>query len=152
MSYRPGIGAMILNSDNKVFVARRMDIGSGLQMPQGGIDVGEALESSLYRELEEEIGTRKFSIIAKLAYPLYYDFPHDLGLKIYKGEYVGQEIYWFLLRFEGLDSDIDLQSHHQEFSQWSWAEINSIVDNVVAFKKGMYQTVVGSFIPYIKFT
>ena len=88
MKYRPGIGAMILNGENKVFVARRMDIASGLQMPQGGIDIGEDLEVSLYRELEEEIGTANFSILNVLNFPLYYDFPYSLGLKIYKGEYI----------------------------------------------------------------
>lgn len=145
MNYRPGIGAMILNSENKVFVARRMDISSGLQMPQGGIDLGEKLEVSLYRELEEEIGTDKFSIISSLKFPLYYDFPHHLGLKIYRGGYLGQKINWFLLRFNGVDSDIDLQKHHQEFSEWQWAEIQSLVDNVVDFKKTMYQIVSQEF-------
>ena len=149
MKYRPGIGAMILNSENKVFVARRMDIESGLQMPQGGIDFGENLEMSLYRELEEEIGTGNFSILSRLNFPLYYDFPYYLGLKIYKGEYIGQKIYWFLLRFNGLDSDIDLQKHHQEFSEWEWVNIQSLVDNVVDFKKTMYQTVSQEFLKLI---
>lgn len=145
MKYRPGIGAMILNGENKVFVARRMDIASGLQMPQGGIDIGEDLEVSLYRELEEEIGTANFSILNVLNFPLYYDFPYSLGLKIYKGEYIGQKIYWFLLKFNGVDSEIDLQKHYQEFSDWQWADIQSLVDNVVDFKKTMYQTVVDQF-------
>jgi putative (di)nucleoside polyphosphate hydrolase len=145
MRYRPGIGAMILNNENKVFVARRMDIASGLQMPQGGIDIGEKFETSLYRELDEEIGTANFSVISKLSFPLYYDFPYNLGLKIYKGAYIGQKIYWFLLRFHGIDSDINLEKHYQEFSEWQWTNVKSLVDNVVDFKKAMYQTVSEQF-------
>ncbi len=149
MNYRPGIGAMILNNQNQVFVAKRMDITSGLQMPQGGINLGEDLEVSLYRELEEEIGTSSFLIISKLDFPLYYDFPYKLGLQIYKGEYIGQKIHWFLLKFNGDDSDIDLQKHYQEFSAWQWSNIESLVDNVVDFKKIMYQTVVNQFKKFI---
>jgi len=149
MNYRPGVGAMILNNENKVFVARRMDISSGLQMPQGGTDSHERLETSLYRELYEEIGVANFSIINKLAFPLYYDFPYTLGLKIHKGAYVGQKIHWFLLRFDGVDSDINLEMHYQEFSEWQWTDIDSLVDNVVDFKKTMYQTVSEQFMRFI---
>jgi putative (di)nucleoside polyphosphate hydrolase len=143
--YRKGIGAMILNQDKKVFVAKRMDFSSGLQMPQGGIDDGETFEKTLYREMKEEIGTDALQIIRGLNYPLFYDFPKELAPKIHKGEYLGQEIYWFLVKFEGHDNDINLETEHKEFNNWQWSDHSDLVCNVVSFKKTMYQTVVDSF-------
>ena len=136
---------MILNKDKKVFVARRMDFSSGLQMPQGGIDNGETLEKTLYREMKEEIGTDAFKIIRHLDYPLLYDFPRDLAPKIHNGEYLGQSIHWFLVKFEGNDDDINIETEHKEFNNWQWSDQKDLVDNVVSFKKTMYQTVVDSF-------
>ena len=143
--YRRGIGAMILNRDKKVFVARRMDFSAGLQMPQGGIDDGETLERTLYREMQEEIGTNAFKIIRDLNYPLFYDFPRDLAPKIHNGEYLGQAIHWFLVEFEGNDDDINIETEHKEFNNWEWSEQKDLVENVVSFKKTMYQTVVDAF-------
>lgn len=143
--YRRGIGAMILNRDKKVFVARRMDFSAGLQMPQGGIDSGETLQNTLYREMKEEIGTDAFQIIRYLDYPLYYDFPSELAPKIHNGQYLGQEINWFLVKFDGSDRDINIETEHKEFADWKWSNYNELVNNVVSFKKTMYQTVVDAF-------
>ncbi len=145
--YRRGVGAMILNNDKKIFVARRMDFSSGLQMPQGGIEKDEDFETSLYRELKEEIGTDKVNIICRNSYPLYYDFPHYLSEKIYKGEYVGQGIHWFLVKFSGDDDEINIQTEDQEFSEWEWSHHSKLVDNVVGFKKTMYHTLIDIFKP-----
>ncbi len=147
--HRNGIGAMIFNSDKKIFVAKRVNLLSGLQMPQGGIDSGESLEEALYRELEEEIGTTKFVISHVLPFTVSYDFPYDLGMKIYKGEYVGQKLKWFLLRFDGQDSDIVIQTTHPEFAEWQWINIDEIVDNTVFFKKTMYKIVIDYFMPIL---
>lgn len=147
--YRQGVGAMILNPQNQIFVARRMDKASGLQMPQGGTEVNEKLETTLYRELKEEIGTDTFKIVRKLDFPLYYDFPLTLANKLYNGEYLGQSIHWFVVKFEGDDKDIDLETAHREFSDWEWSDHTKLVDNVVAFKKTMYQTLVEAFKPLL---
>ena len=144
--YRYGVGAMILNNDKKVFVARRIDYSSGLQMPQGGTEKDEDLEASLYRELQEEIGTTQVNIIQKISHPLYYNFPYYLSEKIYKGHYIGQGIHWFLVHFKGDDKDINLYTtEEQELSDWQWSHHSKLVDNVVGFKKTMYHTVVEIF-------
>jgi putative (di)nucleoside polyphosphate hydrolase len=143
--YRYGVGAMILNNDKKIFVARRADYSSGLQMPQGGIEQGEDLETSLYRELKEEIGTNQVNIIQKIRHPLYYNFPYYLSERIYKGQYIGQGIHWFLVHFTGDDKDINLCTEDQELSDWEWLHHSKLVDNVVGFKKTMYYTVLESF-------
>lgn len=142
--YRHGIGAMIINSEQKVFVARRLDMSSGLQMPQGGIEKNEPLESALFRELKEEISTNNFQIIHKLNYELYYDFPLELQKKIYNNEFIGQKINWFLLKFNGNDNEINLQTKHPEFSEWQWLHHIQVVNNVIGFKKTMYHTVINS--------
>jgi putative (di)nucleoside polyphosphate hydrolase len=146
--YRDGVGAMIVNKHNQVFVAKRVTIASGFQMPQGGLESNEDPEVCLYRELNEEIGTTKFSIIHHLPYFLHYNFPYELHLQIYNGEYIGQRIQWFLLRFEGEDTDINLDNPNQEFSEWFWTDYKVLVENVVGFKKTMYQTVVSEFSNY----
>lgn len=147
--YRRGVGAMIVNKNNQVFVARRIDTLSGFQMPQGGFETEEDAEVCLYRELKEEVGTTKFSILYRLPYFLYYDFPHALQVKIYRGDYLGQSIQWFLLRFEGEDTDIDLQGPQPEFCDWLWTDYKTLVDNVVAFKKTMYQIVTSEFAKHL---
>lgn len=143
--YRHGVGAMILNHDNQVFVAKRMDMASGLQMPQGGLEKNENLSTALYRELEEEIGTKKFKILQQLPFSLYYDFPSYLAHEIYRGEYIGQKIDWFLMKFEGTDADINLNTKHREFAEWRWSDHTNLVNDVVYFKKTMYQIVKASF-------
>lgn len=143
--YRYGVGAMIINSNNQVFVAQRLDVTSGFQMPQGGLDPNESLETCLFRELREEIGTDNCIIMQRIKQPLYYDFPKKINGSLYNGRYVGQAIYWFLVRFQGEDSEINIHTAHPEFSNWRWSNINTVVDNVIDFKKTIYQIVINQF-------
>jgi putative (di)nucleoside polyphosphate hydrolase len=108
-AYRPAVGIMLLNAADQVFVARRIDTDAeAWQMPQGGIDDGEEPRAAALRELEEEIGTNKATILAESRFWLRYEFPAELARKVWGGRYRGQRQRWFAMRFTGADSDIDL--------------------------------------------
>ncbi|MDP6787093.1 MAG: RNA pyrophosphohydrolase [Rhodospirillales bacterium] len=145
--YRRGVGAMVLNHRGEVFVGRRIDTpGEAWQMPQGGIDAGEAPRLAVKRELAEETGIETARIVAESAGWLRYDLPRDLSARVWKGRYRGQEQKWFALRFTGIDGDIDLNaSRHPEFSQWKWVAIDRLPDLIVAFKRRLYEDVVAEF-------
>ncbi|MCK4938849.1 MAG: RNA pyrophosphohydrolase [Rhodospirillaceae bacterium] len=147
LPYRLGVGAMILNNDNNVFVAKRIDTpGEAWQMPQGGIDEGEDPDVAVFREVEEEIGTAKCEIIAKSSSWLTYEIPNNIRSKVWNGKYRGQKQKWYAMRFVGKDSDIILDAHHHpEFSEWKWAEINSLSDLIVPFKRELYNKIVAEF-------
>ena len=116
LPYRPCAGMMILNRKGQVFVGRRLDMVSEYwQMPQGGIDDGEAPLEAALRELEEEIGTRDVELIHSLDEWLTYDLPDDLIGKVWKGKYRGQKQKWFLFRYLGEDQDINIVTRHPEF-------------------------------------
>jgi putative (di)nucleoside polyphosphate hydrolase len=151
LPYRPGVGIMLVNTDGLVFVARRIDMPSDAwQMPQGGIDEGEDPRAAALRELEEETGTAKAEIVAESRDWLSYDLPPDLRGKLWKGRYRGQRQKWFLMRFTGADSDIDIATRHPEFSHWKWAPIDDLVGLIVPFKRGLYQAVVEEFRPLVE--
>lgn len=144
--YRRGVGALLFNSDGRVFVAERIDAPGAWQLPQGGIDKGEKPRQAVLRELAEEIGTDKAEIIAKSQEWLRYDLPEDLRRRVWKGRYRGQEQRWFALRFTGSESDIDLAaSDHPEFRDWRWSDIEQIPDLIVAFKRPLYEALVAEF-------
>ncbi len=148
LSYRLGVGAMILNDDNNVFVAKRIDTpGDAWQMPQGGIDKDEDPDVAVFREVEEEIGTTKCEIIAKSNGWLTYDIPDDISSKLWGGKYRGQKQKWYAMRFVGKDSDIILDAHHApEFSEWKWVKINTVPDLIVPFKRDLYNKIVDEFL------
>lgn len=149
--YRPCVGIMLLNQDNQVFIAQRLDHPSNAwQMPQGGIDPGEDPLEAAFRELKEEIGTDKASLIAKAQKEYTYDIPAPLNTKIWQGRYRGQRQQWFLMRYEGTDADINLETHTPEFSAWRWAPIDELMDLVVHFKRGVYQEVIKEFQEFLK--
>jgi len=146
LPYRPCAGIMLVNRDWKVFVGQRLDQRvEAWQMPQGGIDKGEAPAAAALRELCEETGTDKAEIIAESRDWIKYDLPEHLQGKVWKGRYRGQTQKWFLLRFTGDDSDINIATEHPEFMAWRWARLSELVDFAIAFKRGSYREVVAEF-------
>jgi len=147
LPYRKGVGAVLLNSQGQVFVAKRIDTpGEAWQMPQGGVDKGEKPRKAVVRELLEEIGTDKVEFIAKSNDWITYDLPDHLVGKVWKGRYRGQKQRWFLMRFVGNDGDIDLNSSgHPEFDAWQWVDFQTLPDIIVPFKRKLYEEIVGEF-------
>ena len=137
---RIGVGIIVLNKENKVFVAKRIDNPKNLwQMPQGGVDEGEDFFSAALRELEEETSIKNVRLIKELEDTLTYELPdHLLGI-IWKGKYRGQKQKWFLMRFIGEEEEIDIKTKKPEFLEWKWIEIDQITDVVVDFKLHVYK-------------
>lgn len=149
--YRPCVGIMLVNDANLVFVGQRIDTtAEAWQMPQGGIDEGETPQQAMFREMEEEIGTRRASVMAESADWLTYDLPDNLKGKLWKGKYHGQTQKWFLARFTGQDSDINLQTAHPEFHQWQWVKPEQLPDLIVPFKQELYRKILQEFLPLIR--
>jgi putative (di)nucleoside polyphosphate hydrolase len=141
-----GVGVVLLNQLNQVFVAKRIDTPSAWQMPQGGIDKGEAPHETVMRELTEEIGTDRAEIIAETKDWLIYDLPEGLRKKVWGGKYKGQKQKWFAMRFTGTDTDIDLTADkHPEFSEWKWTSMDQLVELIVPFKRPLYENIVREF-------
>ena len=126
LPYRPCAGIMLANRDGKVFVGQRIDSISNIawQMPQGGIDKGEEPEEAALRELAEETGISQelVDVLARSKEEYFYDLPDDLIGKLWKGKWRGQRQWWFLLRFKGEDSDVNIATDTREFSEWQWVE------------------------------
>lgn len=148
--YRPGVGIVLFNKDGHVLIAERLDNPGGWQMPQGGIDEGEAPEAAVFREMEEEIGTRNAEILGMMEDWICYDFPTAaLARKLWSGKYIGQRQKWIALRFLGQDSDIKLDAHSEpEFSRWKWVPLNDLMQYVVPFKRAAYERVIREFGKY----
>ena len=148
--YRPCVGVMLVNRDDKVFVGNRIDNReSGYwQMPQGGVDPGEDLDAAMLRELGEEVGARPehLEIVDRLGEELYYDLPPELIGKMWGGRYCGQRQTWYLARFTGSDADIDLEAHDPpEFCEWKWIDPALLPELIVPFKRAVYAAVVAGF-------
>lgn len=152
LPYRPCAGVMLLNAERRVFVGQRMDSSSeAWQMPQGGIDEGEDAETAAFRELEEETGIAagKASLIARASRELVYDLPDELIGKIWKGRYRGQRQSWFLMRFDGSDSDVNIATAHQEFRAWKWTSPAELPKLIVPFKKRLYEELLLEFADHL---
>ena len=148
LPYRPAAGIMLLNAEGKVFVGQRLDSTlEAWQMPQGGLDPGEDPQAAALRELEEETGipARLVTVIARAEKDLDYDLPPDLIGKLWKGRYRGQRQTWFLMRFDGTDADVRLETAHPEFRAWKWAEPSELPDMIVPFKRALYENVLRAF-------
>ena len=144
--YRRGVGIMLLNARNQVFVAQRIDFaGDAWQMPQGGIDTGESPREAALRELKEEIGTDRAEFLAETKGWLTYDFPAKLRERLRRGRFQGQRQKWFAMRFTGKDTDIDLTTAHPEFSSWKWVEPGELPRLIVPFKRRVYLDLLSEF-------
>ena len=139
---RSGVGIVVLNKENKVFVAKRIDNPKNFwQMPQGGIDNGEDFLTAAYRELEEETSIKNVKLIRELDGMITYELPERLLGIIWKGKYRGQKQKWFLMRFTGEDKEININTHHPEFLDWKWIELDQLTKVVVDFKLHVYKEV-----------
>ena len=141
---RSGVGIIVLNEKNKVFVAKRIDNQRDFwQMPQGGVNDGEDFLTAAYRELEEETSIKNVELIKEIEGTLTYELPDNLLGIIWKGKYKGQKQKWFLMRFLGTDNDINIKTKKPEFLDWKWIDIEKITDVVVDFKLHVYKELKG---------
>jgi len=136
---RRGVGIIVLNNKNQVFVGKRRDNpGDKWQMPQGGVDKGEDNFTAMQRELIEETSIKNIKIIKEIENVFEYELPENLVGIIWKGKFRGQKQKWFIARFLGQDSEINLNTKHPEFIKWKWLEPEKLPDVIVDFKKNLY--------------
>jgi len=139
---RSGVGIVVLNKENKVFIARRIDNPKNYwQMPQGGVDHDEDYLFAAYRELREETGIKNVELIKELDGFTTYKLPTNLLGIIWKGKYKGQKQKWFVMRFLGNDDEINIKTKRPEFLDWKWIELDKITDLVVKFKLDVYKEI-----------
>lgn len=150
--YRPCVGICLMNDEGRIFAGKRIDTpGEAWQMPQGGVDKGESEESAAFRELFEETGVRKDDVrfVAATKNWLTYDLPPAIQKTIWGGKYKGQKQRWFLFRFEGDETVIDITQPPAEFSEWAWQTPELLIEKIVPFKHEIYNAVFDEFRPYI---
>ena len=139
---RTGVGIAVLNSQNKVFVGKRKDNPfDKWQMPQGGVDSNELLLQAMKRELLEETSIKNVEVLQEFEQWLEYELPENLIGKIWKGKYRGQKQKWFVVKFLGDDSEININTKNAEFIEWKWIDIDLLPDLIVLFKKHVYEKV-----------
>ena len=137
---RLGVGIIVLNKENRVFVGKRKDNPTDRwQMPQGGVDLGENFSEAMKRELKEETGIKNIKIIKEIEKFTQYELPDYLLGKIWKGKYKGQKQKWFIVRFIGEDNEINLNTGRPEFIEWQWLNIEDLPTVIVPFKKKLYE-------------
>lgn len=148
LPYRPCAGIVLANARGKIFVGQRIDNNfDAWQMPQGGIDKGETPIVAAKRELFEETGilTELVDYEDEFADWLHYDLPENMVSEIWGGRFQGQKQKWFLFRFKGIDSDVNIHTKHPEFSKWMWMDSSDVIKNAVYFKKDTYTQVLQAF-------
>ena len=136
---RTGVGIVVLNNQNKVFVGKRKDNPvDKWQMPQGGVNKNEGYLVAMKRELHEETGITSIKVLKELDQWFEYELPKNLIGIIWKGKYRGQKQKWFIVKFTGKNSEIDLKTKHPEFIEWKWIDMNELPNVIVDFKKDVY--------------
>tara|TARA_X000001036_G_C20303072_1_gene653192 strand:- start:40 stop:510 length:471 start_codon:yes stop_codon:yes gene_type:complete len=136
---RIGVGVIILNNENKVFVGKRKDNPlDKWQMPQGGVDKGEDYLAAMKRELFEETSIKSFKILKEIEGIFEYELPKNLVGVIWKGKYRGQKQKWFIVRFQGAENEINLNTKNPEFIEWKWISARLLPNVIVNFKKNLY--------------
>ena len=145
--YRKCVGMMILNSENKILVGRRLDHPSGFwQMPQGGIDDSEKPEEAVWREMMEEIGTNNAKLHKISLQWINYEIPEETLKHLPLGKtYIGQTQKWFIFHFTGNDKDINVETENPEFSEWKWIKHSELIENAVPFKRKVYEAILSEF-------
>ena len=139
---RKGVGVALLNKNNQIFVAKRIDNPNDFwQMPQGGIDKGENPLKAAYRELNEETSIKTVELIQEIKDEIIYHLPDNLLGIIWKGKFKGQTQKWYIMRFLGEDNEINLKTKHPEFLEWKWINHENITDKVVEFKLHVYEKI-----------
>ena len=137
---RQGVGIIVLNKNNEVFVAKRKDNPvDKWQMPQGGIDLNETPFEAMIRELAEETSIKNIKVLKEIEKSLEYELPPNLLGKIWKGKFRGQKQKWYIVKFLGNDEEINLNTKHPEFIEWKWINYNLLTDVIVDFKKEVYE-------------
>ena len=151
LPYRFGVGAVILNKECKVFVAKRLDSKLDVwQMPQGGMNIGETPSTAIMREIKEEIGTDRCEIVFESDKWYSYDIPQKITKRLWSGQYKGQKQKWFLAKFFGHNNDININTLIPEFCEWRWVELDDLLSIVIPFKRKLYKSIINEFYCEIK--
>lgn len=147
LPYRPCVGVVLANRDGLIFTGERIDTPGAWQLPQGGIDGDEDPKVAALRELEEETGVTRDLVTVEAEHPewVLYDLPQHLVGKLWKGRYRGQTQKWFLIRFHGPDTAIDIAKHDHEFARWRWSPADEVLRDIVPFKRPVYDQVIEAF-------
>ena len=136
---RTGVGIIVLNNNNQVFVGKRKDNpGDKWQMPQGGVDKGEDFITAMRRELIEETSIKNIKILKEIQNMYQYELPNNLVGIIWRGKFRGQRQKWFITKFLGKDDEINLDTQHPEFIDWKWIDPKDLPEVIVDFKKELY--------------
>ena len=142
LPFRKGVGIVVLNKENKVFVAKRIDNPKNYwQMPQGGVDEGEKNYDAAIRELKEETSIENVKLLKEIEGNISYELPDYLLGIIWKGRYKGQTQKWYIVRFDGKDNEIDIKTKKPEFFEWKWIDVNDLTNVVVHFKLQVYKKI-----------
>lgn len=150
--YRPCVGVLLFNPEGQVWMGKRLGLDDwAWQMPQGGIDRGEAPEEAALRELHEETGTDKALIVGETQGWLSYDLPDWARSNLKGGKWAGQTQKWFACRFTGEDTDFEIAGEHAEFSEWRWAEMDEVPALIIDFKRRVYEEAVAELRPMVAY-